>query len=120
MRSNNSEMAASSPLAWGVVALLHAAYALAFIDRLVIGLLAPSIGASLHLTDLQLGLLMGPAFAITYILAGLALGALVDRARRLLIVGAAILVWSAATMLCGLAGSRWGLAKRPLRQRRSR
>ena len=104
MRSNNSEMAASSPLAWGVVALLHAAYALAFIDRLVIGLLAPSIGASLHLTDLQLGLLMGPAFAITYILAGLALGALVDRARRLLIVGAAILVWSAATMLCGLAG----------------
>ncbi|MEZ5566455.1 MAG: MFS transporter [Gammaproteobacteria bacterium] len=91
--------------AWYTVILLTLAYILSFVDRYMLGLLVEPIKADLHLSDTQIGLLLGPAFAIFYTTMGLPLGWLADRARRTWIVSAGILLWSLATAACGLARS---------------
>ena len=52
--------------AWYMVALMTIAYMFSFIDRYILGLLIEPIKADLGLTDTQIGLLLGPAFAIFY------------------------------------------------------
>ncbi len=90
---------------WYTVVLLTLAYILSFVDRYILGLLIGPIKADLGLSDIQIGLLLGPAFAVFYVLMGLPLGWLADRARRTWIVGAGIILWSTATACCGLAKS---------------
>jgi len=89
--------------AWYMVIILTIAYVLSFVDRYILGLLVEPIKADLNLTDTQMGLLLGPAFAIFYALMGLPLGSLADRKRRTWIVAMGVLLWSAATTLSGLA-----------------
>ncbi len=89
--------------AWYTVVLLTLAYVLSFVDRYMLGLLVEPIKADLGLSDTQIGLVLGPAFAIFYTTMGLPLGWLADRARRNWIVGVGVLLWSAATATCGLA-----------------
>ena len=89
--------------AWYMVGLLTVAYVVSFVDRNILGLLIDPIKADLGLSDLQIGLVLGPAFAIFYATMGLPLGYLADRRRRTWIVAAGIAVWSAATALSGLA-----------------
>jgi len=91
--------------AWYVVGLLVLAYALAVVDRIAIGLLVEPIKADLHISDTQMGLLQGLAFAVFYSLFGLPLGVLVDRWKRVDVLAMGIFVWSAATAACGLARS---------------
>lgn len=95
--------------AWYVVLLLMGANALSFIDRLLIGLLIEPIKADLGLSDLQIGLLAGPVFAVVFVSAGLLMGWIADRwnRRNLILVGMAI--WVLATMAGGLVGSFSGL-----------
>ena len=88
--------------AWYMVILLTLAYVCSFIDRFMLGLLVEPIKADLGLTDTQLGLLLGPAFAIFYATMGLPLGWLADRYKRSWIVAIGITVWSAATVASGL------------------
>ena len=88
---------------WLTVSLLTIAYILSFIDRYVLGLLIEPIKADLGLTDTQIGLLLGPAFAIFYATMGLPLGWLADRKNRVKIVAVGIAVWSIATAASGLA-----------------
>ena len=97
------ERAPSSRYAWGVVTLLAAAYVLSFIDRQVLGLLITPIKQSMQLSDTELGLLMGPAFAIFYVTLGWPIGWLADRANRRNIIAAGIALWSLMTMGCGLS-----------------
>lgn len=89
--------------AWFMVILLTVAYVLSFVDRYVLGLLVEPIKADLELSDTQMGLLLGPSFAVFYALMGLPLGAMVDRHRRTWIVAAGVALWSLATALSGLA-----------------
>lgn len=89
--------------AWGVVLLLMLAYVLSFIDRQILGMLITPIKASLNLTDTQLGVLMGPAFAVFYVTLGWPIGWLADRANRRNIIAAGIALWSLATAACGLS-----------------
>ena len=89
--------------AWYMVGLMTVAYMFSFIDRYILGLLIEPIKADLGLTDTQIGLLLGPAFAIFYATMGLPLGYLADRVKRVYIVSAGILVWSAATVASGFA-----------------
>ncbi len=88
-----------------VTGVLLAGWILALLDRMLINILVPGIKASLHVSDTQVSLLQGFAFAIFFSVAGIPIGRLVDRANRrnLLIVG--VLGWSLATMACGLASS---------------
>lgn len=88
---------------WLLVVMLTCAYVLSFVDRYILGLLIEPIKADLGLTDTQIGLVLGPAFAIFYATMGLPLGWLVDRKRRTWIVAAGIFVWSLATAVSGLA-----------------
>ena len=88
--------------AWSLVGLLTVAYIFSFTDRAILGLLIEPIKADLELSDTQLGLLLGPAFAIFYATMGLPFGWLADRYRRTWIVGAGAVVWSLATLACGL------------------
>ena len=76
-----------------------------FADRAVFSVLAQTIKADLGLTDFQLGLLQGLAFALLYAAFGLPIGLLAERVSRLRIVAAATAIWSAATVASGLAAS---------------
>ena len=101
---NDTERQYPSPkYAWYMVGILTVAYILSFVvDRYVLGLLIEPIKEDLGLTDTQIGLLLGPAFAIFYATMGLPLGYLADRKRRTWIVAAGIFVWSAATAASAL------------------
>lgn len=74
-----------------------------FADRAVFSVLAQTIKGDLGLTDLQLGLLQGLAFALLYAAAGLPIGLLAERFSRVRIVALATALWSAATVASGLA-----------------
>ena len=76
--------------AWYMVGLMTIAYMFSFIDRYILGLLIEPIKADLGLTDTQIGLLLGPAFAIFYATMGLPLGYLADRVKRISIVSVGI------------------------------
>jgi MFS family permease len=92
-------------MAWGMVGILTLAYVLSFVDRYILGLLVEPIKADLHLTDTQIGLLLGPAFAIFYATMGLPFGYLADKKRRTWLVGFGVALWSVATVFSGLAKS---------------
>ena len=70
------------PYAWYVATVLTAAYTLSYIDRQVLGLLLEPIRRQLNLTDTQVSLLAGSAFALFYVTLGLPLGRLADRTNR--------------------------------------
>lgn len=106
----NDEQNLPSPIvAWAIVAALFAAYILSFIDRMIIGLLVEPMKADLGVSDTQISLLQGMAFALFYTFAGLPLGRLIDSAPRMKIVAIGVAVWSVTTAACGVAGSYWQL-----------
>lgn len=95
--------------AWYVVVVLTAAYTLSYIDRQVLSLMLEPIRRQMNLTDTQVSLLAGSAFALFYVLLGLPLGRLADRANRRNLIAAGIFLWSLMTAACGLAGNFWQL-----------
>ncbi|MBC7986281.1 MAG: MFS transporter, partial [Sphingomonadaceae bacterium] len=94
--------------AW-TVALLTAIYTFAFIDRQILAALAEPIKRDLALSDTQIGLLGGLAFAFLNAFASLPLARLAERGGRTGIIAIGIAAWSVATMLCGAAGNFWQL-----------
>jgi MFS family permease len=94
---------------WFLVVMLTIAYVLSFVDRYILGLLIEPIKADLQLTDQQIGLVIGTAFAVFYATMGIPLGWLIDRRRRTWIVATGILVWSIATVMSGFATRFWHL-----------
>jgi MFS family permease len=107
--SNTEQAWPSRPYAWYVVAVLMVAYAFSIVDRTGLGLLVQPIEADLHISDSQMGLLQGLAFAVFYSLFGLPLGLLADRFNRRALISGGIVVWSLATMACGLSSGFAGL-----------
>jgi MFS family permease len=91
--------------AWYVMAVLVIAYAFSYVDRTIISLLVEPIRESLDITDTQISLLHGIAFALFYTLLGMPIGWLADRGNRVKIISVGIFLWSMATALCGLASS---------------
>ncbi len=92
-----------------VLAMLVLVYTFNFIDRQIVGILAVPIKADLGLSDTQLGLMGGLAFALFYTLLGIPIAVLADRRNRSVIVTVALVLWSAMTAACGLAQSFWQL-----------
>lgn len=93
----------------GMLAVLLLAYVFNFIDRQIIGVLAVPIKADLALTDTQLSLMGGIAFAIFYSGIGIPVAWLADRKSRVNIIAFSVALWSAFTALCGLAQNFWQL-----------
>ncbi len=85
--------------------LLAGAQIMSFVDRFVLSLLITPIKETLLLSDFQIGLLLGPAFAICFAVFGVPIGWLADRKSRTIIVATGITLWSAMTAVCGLAKS---------------
>ncbi|MDO7842301.1 MFS transporter [Sphingomonas immobilis] len=90
-------------IAWTAVGVLLLLYALAFIDRQIIALMVAPIRADLGISDFQIGLLQGFAFALLYALFGLPLGLAVDRLSRRRVIFVGVFVWALAATACGLA-----------------
>ena len=89
--------------AWYVVGILTLTYTVSFIDRQIMALLIEPIRRDLQITDTQVSLLIGLAFAVFYTLLGIPIARLADRYSRRWIIGIGISVWCLATAACGLA-----------------
>lgn len=86
-----------------LLGLLTAIYTVAFVDRQIVNIIAEEIKNDLHLTDAQVGLLAGPAFAVSYTLAAVPLARLAERVNRVRLLGTLVAAWSALTALGGIA-----------------
>ena len=89
--------------------VLLVAYVFNFIDRQIIGVLAVPIKAELQLTDTQLSLMGGIAFALFYSGIAIPVAWLADRKSRVNIIACSVALWSAFTAVCGLAQNFWHL-----------
>lgn len=96
-----------------ILVLLTVVYGFNFIDRQIVGILAPFIQKDLALTNTELGLLIGLAFATFYTLIAIPIAWLADRYNRVNILAIALAVWSGFTALTGLANNfvQIGLAR---------
>lgn len=88
---------------WYVVGVLTVAYTLSFIDRQIINLLIGPIKADLGVSDFEISLLTGMAFAFFYTILGIPLGAMADRKNRKWIISIGLFLWSLMTMASGFA-----------------
>ena len=96
-----------------VLVLLTIVYGFNFIDRQIMGILAPFIQKDLGLTNTELGLLIGLAFAVFYTFVAIPIAWLADRYNRVNILSLALATWSGFTALTGLANNfiQIGLAR---------
>ncbi|HEX8782814.1 MAG TPA: MFS transporter [Steroidobacteraceae bacterium] len=85
--------------------LLMLAYAFNAADRNLVGIVAQSMKLDLRLSDMQLGLLGGTAFASLYALSGIPIARLAERFNRVNIISLALAAWSVLTSLGAAAGS---------------
>lgn len=86
-----------------VLAMLVIVYIFNFLDRQIVTILAEPIKMELGLSDTQIGLMTGLAFAIFYTVLGVPIARLADRANRTSIIATALVIWSGMTALCGAA-----------------
>ncbi|CAN5212533.1 MFS transporter [soil metagenome] len=100
---------AVAPRAWVILGALVAATILSYVDRTILSLLVTPIRADLKINDLQMGLLMGPTFAVFFALMGAPLGWAADRVDRLRLAAVGVALWSLATALSGLSHEYWQL-----------
>jgi len=99
----------SRPYAYYVVACLMLASAFSFLDRLVLSLLIDPIRADMGLSDSEVSLLAGFAFASCYVVFAFLFGRWVDTRSRRNAVVLGVTLWSLATALCGTARGYWQL-----------
>ena len=98
-----SSMRRDSP--WLALILLMAISTVGFIDRIVMNVLAVPIQAEFKLTDTQVGLLTGLAFAVLNVTLGIVVARYAERGRRMSLIALGTLLWSLATAACGLVGT---------------
>ncbi len=78
-------------------------YIINFVDRQIFGILIEPIRLEIDLSDTQLGLLGGIAFAIFYTFAGIPIARWADVGVRKNIVALALVIWSVMTMFTSTA-----------------
>jgi predicted MFS family arabinose efflux permease len=93
---------------WFII-VLFMIYMFNFIDRTIIGVLGESIRRELGLSDLQLGIMGGFAFALFYGALSIPLARLAERTNRLKLIAVVTAIWSVMTVLCGAAANFWQL-----------
>ena len=86
------------------LAILFIGYVVNFIDRSILSILLEPIKQELLLSDTELGLLGGLAFAMFYATLGIPIASLADRWSRTKVLAISMIIWSAMTALCGAAG----------------
>lgn len=91
--------------AWAMIAILSLLFVVSMVDRFALGLLVEPLKADLGISDVQIGLLFGSAFAIFYGAISIPVARLADRGNRVRLIVSAVLIWSACTILSGFATS---------------
>ncbi len=86
-----------------VLSMLVIVYVFNFLDRQIVTILAEPIKMDLGLSDTQIGLMTGLAFALFYTILGVPIARLADRANRTSIIAVALVIWSGMTAMCGAA-----------------
>jgi MFS family permease len=104
-----AEFKVSDAYRYYVVWLLFTIYVLNFVDRQILSILNEELKHEFGLSDTQLGLLGGAAFAALYSTLGVPIARWADRGSRVNIISLAILVWSAFTALTAGAKAVWHL-----------
>jgi MFS family permease len=99
----------SRAMAGYIVGLLFLAQVMSYLDRMALAVLLPAIKTAFLLTDLQLGVITGLAFSVSYAIVGIPLARFADRHSRRNILGFSIIAWSAMTAATGLAQNFWHL-----------
>jgi MFS family permease len=101
--SNDTSSYPSSFAAWYSVAVLLLMYIFSFIDRTTISLIVEPMKRDLQISDTQIGMLQGLAFALLYTFLGLPIARLSDRHSRRAIIAGGVFIWSIMATSCGLA-----------------
>ena len=94
----------------GLLFLLAMVFADNFVGRQILAVMVEPIKSEFDISDTAIGLISGLAFAVVYAVVGLPAGRLVDRMPRIRLLAMTCLLWAAATLACGLAGSFLALA----------
>jgi predicted MFS family arabinose efflux permease len=94
---------------WWAVGVFAIAAVLSYTDRQILALLVDPLRADLGISDTQLSILQGAAFAVLYSCVGLPLGRIADIVPRKAQLLVAVTLWSLGTAACGLSGSFWEL-----------
>lgn len=103
--ADRARPATGNAYGWYVVGVLVLAYTVSYVDRTILTLLVKPIRESLQISDTQISLLHGLAFALFYTGFGIPIAWLADRGNRRNIITAGIVVWSGMTAACGFARS---------------
>lgn len=105
-RDDRTSRSGLSPAqAWYAVGVLTLANVSGAIDRQIFTSLVAPVKRDLGLSDTQVSLLSGFGFSVFFAVFGLAIGRLVDRRKRNVIVAVGVAVWSLLTALTGIARS---------------
>jgi predicted MFS family arabinose efflux permease len=97
----------SSVERWYVLLMACLIYAINIADRYVVSTVLEPIRIELHLTDGGVAFLTGVPLALFYVSFGLPISWLADRSNRRNILAAALVTWSAFTVLCGRSQTYW-------------
>lgn len=92
-------------LPWALLVALAIAYSLAFIDRAIVGLVMEDISRDLEISRAYTSLLVGSGFAFVYAAFGILAAVFFARVHPRHTIAGGIVVWSIATVACGLAQS---------------
>ncbi|MBP8098803.1 MAG: MFS transporter, partial [Arenimonas sp.] len=107
MQEAPSEAKSYSPNA--VLGMLLVVYTFNFLDRQILAILVKPVQTDLGLSDTQMGVLGGLAFALLFTTMAIPFGVLADRKGRAKVIGWSLAVWSGFTALCGVASGFWQL-----------
>lgn len=98
-----------SPRGWYTVILLGVVSTLSFLDRGVMALFVEPMKRDFDLSDSEMGILLGLAFTLPYLIVGLPMSRFADRGNRRNLIAGCLAVWSFATAICGIAQNYWTL-----------
>jgi len=88
-----------------LLVLLTGLLAFNYVDRVVLSVVLEPLKSDLSLSDTQLGVLTGVAFALFYSIMGIPIARWADRGNRVSIIALTAALWSIAVALCGVARS---------------
>ena len=91
----------NSSSAWWMVFLLCSLIIMSYIDRSVIGLMVEPVKDDLQISDKQIGLLLGAAFAFFYVFTTVLVSGFADRGNRKLLIIGGVTIWGFATLGSG-------------------
>jgi MFS family permease len=99
------EAAGSGTYKWYMLGVLVLIYIMGTVDRAVLSVIAEPLKLQFHLSDKQLGVLTGTAYSLTYALAVLPMGWLIDRVDRRALLSVTVAIWSLLTVACAMSSS---------------